>query len=584
MYDRIIKGGTVLDGSGAKPFTADIALKDGRIVEVGRIAAAARETIDADGLIVTPGWVDIHSHYDGQVTWDSQLAPSFWHGVTTVLMGNCGVGFAPARPDRHDFLIGLMEGVEDIPGTTLSEGINWEWESFPEYLDALDRKSWALDVGAQMPHGALRAYVMGERAGRKEAATADDIAEMVRLTAEAQAAGSFGFSTSRTVFHRSSDGVPVPGTYAEQDEVYAIAETLAKSGHGVLEVAPTTPDESSDAPQTELDWMADVSARTGCPITFLCLQHNQRPDWWQHQLDFCDRARDRGAVVVPQIFCRAISVMLGLRSRFHPFIRGATFKWLKDLPFAEMVRRLKQDPELRRRMALEGVANVYGADDPSDPFAGQMNLNWAKVYALGNPPVYEPTPEQSIAAIAGAGSRDPREVVLDIMLEDGGESFIQYPFMGFAYGNLGPVEAMLKNPYSIPGAADGGAHVSTICDGGIPTFMLTHWVRDRTAGERFPLEYIVKKQTYDTAAFYGFNDRGLIKPGLKADLNLIDFDRLGFGPPRMIHDLPAGGPRLMQKATGDVATLVSGEIIQRNGEDTEARPGKLVRSRRGGVR
>ena len=583
MYDRIIKGGTVVDGSGSAPFTADVALQDGRIADVGRITAAARETIDADGLLVTPGWVDIHSHYDGQVTWDSQLAPSFWHGVTTVLMGNCGVGFAPARPDRHDFLISLMEGVEDIPGTALSEGIKWEWESFPEYLDALGRKSWSLDVAAQLPHGALRAYVMGERAGAKEAATADDIAQMVRLTAEAQAAGSFGFSTSRTVFHRSSDGVPVPGTYAEQDEVYAIAEALAKSGHGVLEVAPTTPDESSDAPQTELDWMADVSAKTGCPITFLCLQHNQRPDWWLHQLDFCDRARERGAVVVPQVFCRAISVMLGLRSRFHPFIRGATFKSLKDLPFAEMVRRLREAPELRRRMALEGVANVYGADDPSDPFAGQMNLDWAKVYALGNPPVYEPTPQQSIAAIAHTQGRDPREVVLDIMLEDGGESFIQYPFMGFANGDLGPVEQMLKNPHSIPGAADGGAHVSTICDGGIPTFMLTHWVRDRTAGERFPLEYIVKKQTYDTAALYGLNDRGLVKPGLKADLNLIDFRRLGFDPPRMIHDLPAGGPRLMQKATGYVATLVSGEIIQRDGEDTGGRPGKLVRSRRGGV-
>ncbi|HEX4508036.1 MAG TPA: amidohydrolase family protein [Alphaproteobacteria bacterium] len=583
MYDRIIKGGTVVDGSGDKPFTADVALKDGCIAEVGRITATARETVDADGLIVTPGWVDIHSHYDGQVTWDSQLAPSFWHGVTTVLMGNCGVGFAPARRDKHDFLISLMEGVEDIPGTALSEGINWEWESFPEYLDALDRKSWGLDVAAQMPHGALRAYVMGDRAGRKEAATADDIAEMVRLTTEAQAAGSFGFSTSRTVFHRSSDGVPVPGTYAEADEVYAIAEALAKSGHGVLEVAPTTPDESSDAPQTELDWMADVSARTGCPITFLCLQHNQRPDWWLHQLDFCDRARDRGAVVVPQVFCRAISVMLGLRSRFHPFIRGATFKSLKDLPFAEMVRRLGEDPELRRRMALEGVANVYGADDPSDPFAGQMNLEWDKVYALGNPPVYEPTPQQSIAAIASSQGRDPREVVLDIMLEDSGESFIQYPFMGFANGDLGPVQAMLKNPHSVPGAADGGAHVSTICDGGIPTFMLTHWVRDRTAGERFPLEYIVKKQTSDTAALYGLHDRGLVKPGLKADLNLIDFAALGFDPPRMIHDLPAGGPRLMQKATGYAATLVSGEVIQRNGEDMGARPGKLVRSRRGGV-
>jgi N-acyl-D-amino-acid deacylase len=580
MYDRIIKGGSVVDGTGAPPFTADVAIQDGRIAEIGRIAAPARETIDAEGLLVTPGWVDIHSHYDGQVTWDSQLAPSFWHGVTTVLMGNCGVGFAPVRPDKHDFLIGLMEGVEDIPGTALSEGINWEWESFPEYLDALDRKRWALDVAAQLPHGALRAYVMGERAGRKEPANAADIAEMVRLTTEAQDAGSFGFSTSRTVFHKAVDGVPVPGTYAEQDEIFAIAEALAKSGHGVLEVAPTTPDESSEAPATELAWMADVSARTGCPVTFLCLQHNLRPDWWRTQLEFCDRARTRGAVVVPQVFCRAISVMLGLRSKFHPFIRGKTFQSLRDLPFDEMARRLRADPELRRRMAHEGVANVYGADDPSDPFAGQMNLDWAKVYALGNPPNYEPDPSQSIAAIAARQARDPREVLLDILLEDDGESFIQYPFMGFADGSLEPVFHMLSNPHSIPGAADGGAHVATICDGGIPTFMLTHWVRDRVAGERFPIEYIVKKQTADTAALYGFADRGMIKPGLKADLNIIDFDRLGFDPPRMIRDLPAGGPRLMQKARGYVATLVSGEIIQRDGEDTGLRPGKLVRSRR----
>jgi N-acyl-D-aspartate/D-glutamate deacylase len=578
MYDRIIKGGTVVDGSGAAPVTADIAIRNGRIAEVGRVTEAAREVIDADGLIVTPGWVDVHSHYDGQVTWDSQLAPSFWHGVTTVLMGNCGVGFAPARPEKRDWLIGLMEGVEDIPGTALSEGIVWAWESFPEYLDALATKEFALDVGAQMPHGALRAYVMEDRAGRKEPATGDDVAAMVRLIRAAQDAGSFGFSTSRTVFHRSSDGVPVPGTYAEQDELYAIARALAASGHGVLEVAPTTPDESSDAPATELAWMADVSAKTGCPITFLCLQHNQRPEWWRTQLAFCDKARERGAVVVPQIFCRAISVMLGLRSRFHPFIRSATFKSLKDLPFGEMVARLKSDPSLRRRMALEGVANVYGADDPSDPFAGQMNLDWSRVYALGNPPEYEPAPERSIAAIASGQGRDPREVALGIMLEDGGESFIQYPFMGYANGDLSPVQAMLENPWSIPGAADGGAHVSTICDGGIPTFMLTHWVRDRTAGERFPLEYIVRKQTADTAALYGMHDRGMVMPGLRADLNVIDFGRLGFDPPRMIHDLPAGGPRLMQKARGYVATLVAGEIIQRDGEDTGARPGRLVRS------
>ena len=582
MHDRIIKGGTIVDGTGAKPFTGDVAIADGKIVEIGKVTAPARETIDADGLLVTPGWVDIHSHYDGQVTWDSQLAPSFWHGVTTVMMGNCGVGFAPARAAERDQLIKLMEGVEDIPGTALTEGIKWEWESFPEYLDAIGRRSFSMDVAAQMAHGALRAYVMRERGGRKEAATADDVAEMGRLVREAQAAGSFGFSTSRTIFHRSSDGTPVPGTFARQDEVWAIARAIAESGHGVLEVAPTTPDEDDeDAPLRELAWMNDVSAKTGCPVTFLCLQHNRRPDWWRVQLDFCDRERAaHGANVVPQIFCRAISVMLGLRSRFHPFIRGATFKSLADLPFEEMVARLKADPALRKRMALEGVANVFGSDDPSDPFAGQMNLDWEKVYALGSPPNYEPTPDQSIAAIATRQGRDPREVVLDIMLEEDGESFIQYPFMGYANGSLEPVRAMLANPNTIPGASDGGAHVATICDAGIPTFMLTHWVRDRTMGERFPLEYVVKKQTLDTASFYGFRDRGALKPGLRADVNLIDFAGLGFDSPRMIRDLPAGGPRLMQKGKGYVATMVAGVTVQANGTDTGARPGRLVRSGR----
>jgi N-acyl-D-aspartate/D-glutamate deacylase len=581
MYDRVIRGGTVVDGTGRAPFTADVAIADGRIAEVGRITAPARETLDADGLLVTPGWVDIHSHYDGQVTWDSQLAPSFWHGVTTVLMGNCGVGFAPVKPDKREWLIGLMEGVEDIPGTALSEGVQWEWESFPEYLDALDRRRWSMDVGAQLPHGALRAYVMGERGAKNQPATAEDIARMVQLTGEAQAAGSFGFSTSRTIFHRAVDGEPVPGSFAGLDEVYAIARALGASGHGVLEVAATTPDEDPVAPARELEWMNEISAETGVPVTFLCLQYNKQPDWWREQIAYCERARQRGANVVPQIFCRAIGVMLGLRSRFHPFIRGATFATLRDLPFAEMVRRLKGDPALRRRVALEGVGNVFGADDPSDPFAGQMNIEWDKVYALGNPPNYEPTADDAISAIAARQGRDPREVALDIFLEEDGEGFIQYPFMGYANGSLQPVFEMLENPHTIPGAADGGAHVSTICDAGVPTFMLTHWARDRKAGGRFPIEYIVRKQTLDTARLYGLNDRGRVAAGLRADLNVIDLDRLGFDPPRMVRDLPAGGPRLMQKGRGYVATLVAGETINRNGEDTGARPGRLVRSRPG---
>ena len=579
MFDRLIKGGTVIDGSGAKPFTADVAIQDGRIAEVGRITGPARETIQADGLLVMPGFVDVHSHYDGQVTWDSQLAPSIWHGVTTAVMGNCGVGFAPCKPEKRDWLIGLMEGVEDIPGSALAEGLQWEWETFPQYLDALQKRAWSMDIGAQVPHGALRAYVMGERGAKNEKATAADIAAMARLQAEAQAAGAFGFSTSRTIFHRAKDGEPVPGSFAGEDEMTAIAKAIAASGHGVLEAAITTPDEDAEGAARELRWMNEVSAATGCRITFLCLQYNTAPTWWRTQLASCLEGRKKGAVVVPQIFCRAIGVMLGLRSRFHPFVNGATFKTIRELPFDEMIGRLKADPALRRAVALEGAANVFGANDPTDPFAGRMNLEWEKVYALGNPPNYEPTPEQSMAAIAARQGRDPREAALDAMLEDEGEGFIQYPFMGYFDGSLDPIYDMLADPYSIPGAADGGAHVATICDAGVPTFMLTHWSRDRTMGRKFPIEYMVKKQTFDTANLYGMHDRGLVKPGLRADLNVIDFDRLGFGKPRMIHDLPAGGPRLMQKGVGYVHTMVAGITVQADGTDTGARPGRLIRSR-----
>jgi N-acyl-D-aspartate/D-glutamate deacylase len=499
------------------------------------------------------------------------LAPSFWHGVTTLMMGNCGVGFAPVKADKRDWLIGLMEGVEDIPGSALSEGIRWDWETFPEYMDSLSRRAFAMDVGAQLAHGPLRAYVMGERGALNGPATADDIAEMARLVAEAQALGSFGLSTSRTVVHRAVNGEPVPGTFAAMEEIYALAQAVSDSGHGAIEVAPAgLLGEDLVAPAKELAWMNDLSAKTGIPVTFLCGQNHVQPQWWREQLDECGRQRSNRARVAPQMFCRGIGIMVCLKNKEHPFINSPTYTSLQHLPFAEQVKRLTEDAELRRRMALEGVNDVLGGNSGF----GQ----WGGTYALGRPADYEPEPSQSIRAIAKRQGRDGREVALDIMLEDGGTGFLHRPVQGYAEGNLNPTYELLKSPYTIAGGGDGGAHVAHVCDAGAPTFMLTYWARDRQRGPRLSLEHIVKKQTFDTADFYGLKDRGLLKPGLRADVNVIDYAGLEPGDLTMVNDLPSGAQRLMQKASGYVATMVAGEIIQSNGEDTGARPGRLMRA------
>ncbi|QUD88773.1 N-acyl-D-amino-acid deacylase family protein [Phenylobacterium montanum] len=569
MYDRIIRSATVVDGTGAEPFTADVAIADGMIVEVGKISAAAHETINADGLLLTPGWVDIHSHYDGQITWDSQLAPSFWHGVTTTIMGNCGVGFAPVKPDRREWLIGLMEGVEDIPGTALSDGIQWEWETFPEYLDALRARSFAIDVGAQTTHGALRAYVMGERGAMNEPATPEDIEAMAALVREGQRAGAFGFSTSRTVIHRATDGEPVPGTYATVEELTAFARALTDTGGGVMEaVTAGLLGEDITAPPHELAWMNQISAATGCPITFLCGQNHVQPNWWRDQLQACIEGRERGAQVTPQVFCRSIGIVVCLRSRHHPFIHSEAWLSLSDLPHEERVRRLKTDEALRTAVTGQGMNNILGA-------VGGFS-QWNGIYPLGTNPNYEPEPATTISAIAKREGRDPREVALDILLENEGEGFLHRPIMGYAKGSLDPTYELLASPYTVLGGGDGGAHVATICDAGAPTFLLTHWVRDRSRGPRLTLEHMVRKQTWDAAKLYGINDRGRIAPGLRADINLIDFDRLGYRPIRMLNDLPSGAERLMQKADGYVMTMVKGEVIQAEGEDTGARPGRLM--------
>jgi N-acyl-D-amino-acid deacylase len=581
MFDRIVRGGTIVDGTGAPTFTGDVAISGGSIVEVGKVSGTAREVVDADGLVVTPGWIDIHTHYDGQTTWDPLLTPSFWHGVTSVVMGNCGVGFAPVRPGKESWLIGLMEGVEDIPGAALADGIDWQWESFPEYLDALERGSRAIDVAAQLPHGALRAYVMGERGAMNQAATAEDIAGMRGLALEAMRAGAFGVSTSRTLAHRAIDGEPVPGTFAAEAELRALAEAVAASGRGVLEIAPAgVIGEDLLAPAREIDWMDRLSRETGCPMTYVCVQVSAKPDLWRDQLALTGAARAKGARITPQIGIRGVGILLGLKSRFGPFMASPTLRALSAMPHAARVAALKADARLRQRIADEGLGGA--APPPSDlnPMIQAMfgADAWSRIYPMwGN---YEPGPEDTIGAEARRRRQDPRLTALDVMLEHDGEGLIWVPVQNYSNGNLDPEYEMITNPDTIVGISDGGAHCGAIVDASAPTLMLTHWVRDRTRGPRLGLEYAVRRQTSDLAKFYGFPDRGRLLPGLKADINLIDLTRLKLNRPFMASDLPTGADRLMQTAQGYVATLVSGEIVQREGRETGARPGKLVRSTR----
>ena len=575
MHDLLIRGGTVVDGTGAPARTADVAVDGGIVTEVGHLGrVAARRTVDADGLLVTPGWVDIHTHYDGQATWDEVLAPSSWHGVTTLVTGNCGVGFAPARPDRHDWLIGLMEGVEDIPGTALAKGITWEWETFPEYLDALGRRRWTVDVGTQIAHGAVRAYVMGERGARNEPATPDDIAAMREIVRQAVVAGALGVSTSRTLAHLAIDGEPVPGTFAAEDELFAIGAALGELGAGVFELAPAgTAGEDVVAPAREIDWMQRLSAAVGRPVTFALLQVDAAPDLWRELFDASLRAVDDGADLWPQVAGRATGLLSGHFTTYCLFDQIPAYTELKARcrTDAELVAALR-DPDVRR--AVESWL------PPDAAVAAQMERAFATTYALGDPPDYEPGPERSLTAMAAAAGRAPLAVAYDAMLADGGRGLLYLPILNYSEGSLEPARQMLLHPRSAAGLADGGAHCGVICDAGQPTFMLTHWTRDRSRGERLPLEWVVRKQTADTAALYGLGDRGTLEAGKLADCNLIDYDALRLGNPHVVADLPAGGRRLVQAATGYVETIKSGVTTFASGEDTGERPGRMVRGAR----
>ena len=572
MHDLVIRGGSIIDGTGAEAFTGDIAIDNGVLSEVGGKAGPGTREVQADGLLVTPGWVDIHTHYDGQATWDPELASSSWNGSTTILFGNCGVGFAPVRTEHHDALIDLMEGVEDIPGVALAEGLSWDWESFPEFLDALERQERVIDVGAQMPHHALRVYVMGERAIRHEAATAEDIATMARLTEEALNAGAFGFTTSRTDQHKTMSGAMVPGRYSETDELIGIGRALGKTGTGAFGMISDFEDEDA-----EFEWMTQLGAEIGRPLWFLLTDRAYDPERWRRLLAGAKAAKSSGASIIAQVAGRQVGLNLGLMTSLTPFSVRPSFKELDDLDPAEKLARLR-DPEMKRKILSDEVSEELLEILP--PLSRAITTRWDRMYPLGDPPNYEPTPDQSVAALAEREGKSSAEFAYDYLIGGDGTRMFQFPVTNYVTGDHEPVREMLLDPQTLLGLSDGGAHCGVICDATVPSFMLSHWSRDRTRGEKLPLEWIVKRQTSETADFFGFKDRGRLVVGKKADLNLIDFENLRPRAPHIVNDLPAGGKRLIQKVDGYEATIVSGQAIFECGVATGARPGKLVRAGR----
>ncbi len=567
MHDLIIKGGTVVDGTGSPKYIGDIAIDDGKITAVGEISGDGQEVLDADGLLVTPGWVDIHTHYDGQATWDPLLSPSCWHGVTTAVMGNCGVGFAPVEPAHRDWMIELMESVEDISAQALKAGIDWQWTSFPEYLDALDRMPRAINVGAYVGHCALRTFVMGERGAQDVDPTDDEIKQMADIVAEAMEAGALGFSTSRTAIHLTPAGDPIPGTFAKESELMAIAQAVGGYGRGLLEfIAAGVESGDPVAQKSELALMRKISSEAGCPITYLMAQTGKDPDLWRESFRLAEEANEAGATLIPQVSCRPVGMLFSFESE-NPFARFPSFIELNNLSQPERLAALR-DPEVKARILAD--------KDPAPTAWTNIFVNpWRLTFELGDTPNYEPNPDNNIKTMALNQGREPAELAYDLMLKSNGQAFLFYASAGFSDGNLDATREMLLSPTSMLGGSDGGAHCNFIVDAGVPTYMLTHWARDRAEG--LPLELAVRKQTRDTARRNGITDRGELLPGQRADINLIDLDRLTSLAPKVVNDLPAGGSRLIQRAEGYVATLVAGQVIMKNGEDTGARPGAVVR-------
>jgi N-acyl-D-aspartate/D-glutamate deacylase len=562
-YDLVIRRGTLIDGSGAPRRVGDIGIVAGKIARIGEIPEAGAQEIDASGLIVTPGFVDVHTHYDGQATWAERMQPSSWHGVTTVIMGNCGVGFAPCRPADRANLIRLMEGVEDIPNPVMTEGLPWNWESFPEFLDALERRKFDLDIGVQLAHAPLRVFVMGSRGVNREPATPAEIAEMARLAEQAMRAGGLGFSTSRTLAHKSADGENIPTYDAAEAELMGIAMGLKAAGAGVLQMV-----SDLDDPEADFAMMRRLAEQSGRPLSFTLLERPLSPGSWKFMLQALEATGQAGLPILAQVACRPVGLLLGLEATLSPFLMNPVFNEIAKLGLAEKLSRLR-DPEFRRRLLEAGATTpaIFG---------------WERVFPLSEAtPDYEPLPEQSIAARAAAAGVSPDAYALDHMLNTrDGRGLVLVPVLNYAEGNLDVVREMMESPYAIAGLSDGGAHMGSICDGSFPTTLLTHWARDRSRGGRFTLEHVVAMQTGRTAAAIGLHDRGLLRAGLRADINIIDFDKLNVMAPEFAYDLPAGGRHLVQRAEGYRYTMVAGEITYRDGIATGALPGRLVRGAR----
>ena len=562
MADLIIRGGTIVDGTGGTPYEGDIAISGGIITGIGRVSGRGAEEIEAKGRLVTPGFIDLHTHYDAQVTWSSQVTPSSWNGVTTVLIGNCGVGFAPCLPERRKMLVELMEGVEDIPEVVLTEGLPWTWQSFPEFLDTLASRPYDLDVCAQVPHAALRVHVMGERGANREPATEADRQEMARLAAEGIRAGAIGFSTSRTLAHKTLDGRHIPTLRAEESELATIANAL---GGGWMQVIS----DFEDLDQ-EFGMLRRLALSSGRRMTISLLQREQRPEAWKTILGHIHESNAAGASIVGQVMARPVGVMLGFEISQNPFVGRPSWQAIAHLPFVEKLRHL-HDPAFRARLV---------AEQPADPTVRHRVNTWEKIFPLGEKPDYEPAPESSIAAQAAREGRDPNEVAYDLLMQRGGRNILYRPIINYAAGDLEAVKTMMTDRHTIMGLGDGGAHVSIICDASAPTTMITHWTRDRTRGERLPIEWVIKRLSADNAAALGLSDRGTLAMGRKADLNVIDHGRLQAHAPEVRYDLPAGGRRLVQTTEGYEATIVSGQVVQREGMATGALPGRLVRGTR----
>ncbi len=565
--DMLVRGGTIVDGSGSEPYVGDVAIVGDCILSVGRFDGHATEVIDATGLIVTPGFVDIHTHYDGQAIWSEELSPSSSHGVTTVVTGNCGVGFAPCRPQDHDMLIRVMEGVEDIPGVVMAEGLPWTWETFPEYLAALEARPRDIDVGAYLPHSPLRVYVMGQRGAEREPATDDDLDRMRALTREAVRAGALGVATSRMMYHRTKAGEQIPSYQAADAELQALADGLSDAGSGIVQIVLNAPSESWDS---ELDHLLGVVDRSGRPATFTLGTANSGPPVWEQAMARVAAANAGGAHVRAQVLPRPVGLIMGFELSTNPFCACPSWAAIEGLPFAERMIRLR-DPATR-------AALVGERPDPRNLFALSAR-NWQAIFPLGDPPNYEPAAQDSIAARAAASGVAPEDLAYDLLLENDGKALLYNALGNFHENRLDAVYDLMKRPDTVVGLGDGGAHYGAICDASYPTFMLTYWTRDR-AGPRLSLAEAVRTLAHDPAELVGLHDRGVLRSGYKADLNVIDLEGLTLHAPSVRYDLPGGGRRLDQAATGFVATIVAGKVIRRNDQATGARPGGVVRGAR----